>query len=137
MDASRDDLPLLGLRGATRRKYKIDPDERLFLRMIRRGWLPPDDKLEEVRDSIQDVAINSVDPRARVAAARLLLDAEIEFVRGSEARPEVVSYNEEEPDELDGIDSEPVRQLLNHGNAESSMESGAPAIMPGESQPGQ
>lgn len=108
-----------------------------MMRMIRHGWLPPDDKLAEVRDSIQDVAINSVDPRARVAAARLLLDAEIEFVRGSEARPEVVSYNEEEPDELDGIDSEPVRQLLNHSNAESSMESCPSATMPGESQPGQ
>lgn len=105
--------------------------------MIRRGWLPPDDKLEQVRDSIQEVAINSADPRARVAAARLLLDAEIEFVRGSEARPEVVAYDPEEPDEFDGIDSEPVRQLLNHGNAESSMEPVAPAIMPGESQPGQ
>lgn len=116
-----------------------DPEKngRLMMRMIRHGWLPPDDKLAEVRDSIQDVAINSVDPRARVAAARLLLDAEIEFVRGSEARPEVVSYNEEEPDELDGIDSEPVRQLLNHSNAESSMESGPSATMPGESQPGQ
>lgn len=137
MEAPNDDSTLLGLRGATRRKYKIDPDERLFLRMIRRGWLPPDDKLEQVRDSIQEVAINSADPRARVAAARLLLDAEIEFVRGSEARPEFVAYDPEEPDELDGIDSEPVRQLLNHSNAESSMESGSPATMPGESQPGQ
>ena len=116
-----------------------DPEKngRLMMRMIRHGWLPPDDKLAEVRDSIQDVAINSVDPRAKVAAARLLLDAEIEFVRGSEARPEVVAYDPEEPDELDGIDSEPVRQLLNHGNAESSMEPVAPAIMPGESQPSQ
>jgi hypothetical protein len=104
------------------------------MRMIRQGWLPPDDKLAEVRESIQDVAINSADPRAKVAAARLLLDAEIEFVRGSEERPETVSHDEPEPDELDGIDSGPVREFFTGVKPEPSVEPEPPTALSGEPQ---
>ena len=75
---------LLGPMGSSVPHKGRDKNARLLVRMIRMGWLPPADRLEEVRQSIEDVAIGSHDDRAKVAAARLLLDAEIEATRQAE-----------------------------------------------------
>jgi hypothetical protein len=71
----------LGLSGVARNsRYKVDYNERLMMRMVRAGWLPSDEKLKEIKDSIEQVAISSPDHRARIMAAKLFVDAEIAHV---------------------------------------------------------
>ena len=96
-------------------RYK---NARLLVRMIRMGWLPPDDRLEEVRQSLEDVAIHSLDDRAKVAAARVLLDAEIEATR--QAAENVIditadTIETEEPTEPEP-DPAPTYRLPSAGN---------------------
>lgn len=57
--------------------YKQNRLARLYIRMLNRGWRVPPEKVDEVRDSIIDVATNSMDPRAKVSAATFLFNVEV------------------------------------------------------------
>lgn len=112
---------LLGAMGSSVPHKGRDKNARLLVRMIRMGWLPPDDRLEEVRQSLEDVAIHSLDDRAKVSAARVLLDAEIEATR--QAAENVIDITAdtieiEEPTEPEP-DPAPIHRLPPTGNTGS------------------
>lgn len=112
---------LLGAMGSSVPHKGRDKNARLLVRMLRMGWLPPDDRLEEVRQSLEDVAIHSLDDRAKVAAARVLLDAEIEATRqASENVIDITVENieTEEPTEPEP-DPAPIHRLPATGNTEA------------------
>lgn len=76
-------LAPVGAKGATRR-YRRDSNERLFLRMVRNGWTPPEaDRLDDLREMIENVVLHSPDPRAKVMAYNSLLAAEIAIVQSN------------------------------------------------------
>jgi hypothetical protein len=58
-------------------------EHRIVLRMLRAGWLVPDDKLEQVRESIEYIATESPDHRARVQAAALLINTEVAYAQSA------------------------------------------------------
>lgn len=87
----------LGEDGATRRPVRNN-DERRMLRMVRAGWMPSDEKLDEIRGSIEKVAISSGDPRARIMAAKILLEAEVAIVNSAN---QMVEIEDSEAEEID------------------------------------
>lgn len=90
----------LGANGVVRRGRNAD--ERLTLRMVRAGWLVPDDKLEEVRDSVINLVHNAADDRTRVMAAKLLADVEVAHVNSVNAiQPNENQNTEAAEDESD------------------------------------
>ncbi len=71
-----------GFRGSAPR-YIRDLEARLVLRMVRHGWLVPDDKIPRLRSVIEDIIENGNDERAKVLAYRALVESEIAIVNSA------------------------------------------------------
>jgi len=110
---------------------KRDYNARLLLKMIRSGWIMPPDKLVQVRESLEDVAIHSPDDRARIAAANVLLNAEITFGQSQGEQGEIADYSETpEPDRPHRAIAAGIRVVPTPGNAEIPVAPATPSTVP-------
>ena len=71
-----------GLRGGVRR-YSRDLEARLVLRMVREGWLVPEQKIPRLRQEVEDIVTEGRDERAKVQAFRALVETEIAIVNSA------------------------------------------------------
>ena len=71
-----------GLRGSVRR-YSRDLEARLVLRMVREGWLVPEQKIPRLRQEVEDIVTEGRDERAKVQAFRALVETEIAIVNSA------------------------------------------------------
>lgn len=119
----------MGSDSPTRRDYNA----RLLLKMIRSGWIVPPERLVEVREAIEDVAIHSPDDRARIGAANLLLNAEIAFAQTQETQTELNDYvDQPEPARPDRAIEAGFRVIPTPSDAQAPV---APATPPPVSRP--
>jgi hypothetical protein len=71
-----------GLRGGAR-GYSRNLDDRLVLRMVRQGWLVPEDKIPRLRQELEDIITDGRDERAKVQSYRALVETEIAIVNST------------------------------------------------------
>ena len=71
-----------GLRGGAR-GYSRNLDDRLVLRMVRQGWLVPEDKIPRLRQELEDIITDGRDERAKVQSYRALVETEIAIVNSA------------------------------------------------------
>jgi len=110
---------------------KRDYNGRLLIKMIRSGWLVPPDKLVQVRESLEDVAIHSPDDRARIAAANVLLNAEIAHAQTQSEQADIADYAETpEPDRPHRAIAAGIRVIPTPSHAEVPVEPATPPTVP-------
>ena len=70
----------MGDLGSTRTRRARDRDGRLSARAMQDGWITDPKRLAELREEVENVVLNSVDDRAKVAAYRAIMEGEIAAV---------------------------------------------------------
>ena len=79
MGENTENTPMGDL-GQARARQTRDRMGRIVARALREGWAPNIEKLDRLREEVENVILNSADDRAKVLAYRALLDSEIAIV---------------------------------------------------------
>ena len=78
--SDQGDNPSMGDLGNTRERRTRDRDGRLNARALQQGWITDPAKLAKLREEVENVVLQSVDDRAKVAAYRAIMEGEIAAV---------------------------------------------------------